>query len=286
MQVRIDDSTVEYLSTLGVGETSADVSSVENYINLQIKGRDDDIRAYLARVMEELKDPEKRQPKTESKGDQAEDGQPDIDEADYVPEKAGMTVLISGDDDPSAMPNAQRETIMKEIAAFRERSNRRDRTKMWFEEEEKAKNNKNREASPVQTDSKRQTKAAHEAQDEKRARAGSESIPSGPAADRRRTGRDYHQLSRFRTEKEREDDEDVADEELERRRQERKRKELEDTFIDVYPYKMNIALTENRKNGNGSKERNCVWQRKTEKINGTEMKIVPLSTKRPCLPVS
>ena len=202
---------------------------------LTAKGRDDDIRAYLARVMEELKDPEKRNPKTESKGDQAEDGQPDIDEADYVPDKPGMTVLISGDDDPSVMPNAQREVILKEISAFRERSNRRDRNKMWVEEEEKAKNNKNRDASPVQTDSKRQTKASQDGQDEKRTRAGSESIPSGPAADRRRTGRDHHQLTRFRTEKDREDDEDVPDEELERRRQERNRKDLEDTFIDVSP---------------------------------------------------
>ena len=184
--------------------------------------------------MEELKDPEKRQPKQESKGDQAEDGQPDIDEADYVPEKAGMTVLISGDDDPSVMPNAQREVILKEIAAFRERSNRRDKNKMWFEEEEKAKSNKDRDASPIQGDSKRQTKASQDAQDEKRARAGSDSIPSGPAADRRRPAREYHQPVRFRTDKDREEDEDIPDEELERRRQERKARDLETTFIGVY----------------------------------------------------
>jgi hypothetical protein len=210
------------------------VSPSRCVIDLRIKGRDDDIRAYLARVMEELKDSEKRQPKQESKGDQAEDGQPDIDEADYVPEKAGMTVLISGDDDPSVMPNAQREIILKEIAAFRERSNRRDRNKMWFEEEEKAKSNKDRDVSPIQGEPKRQTKASQDAQDDKRPGAGSESIPSGPAADRRRSGREYHQPVRFRTDTDKEDDEDVPDEELEDRRQLRKRRELMTTFSDVY----------------------------------------------------
>src|SRR5271155_185537 len=152
-----------------------------------------------------------------------------------------MTVLISGDDDPSVMPNAQREIILKEIAAFRERSNRRDRNKMWFEEEEKAKSNKDRDTSPIQGESKRPTKTSQDAVDKKRPRAGSESIPSGPAADRRRPGREYHQPVRFRTDKDREEDEDVPDEELESRRQERKSRELEATFIDVYPLPQSIC---------------------------------------------
>src|ERR1700685_1839198 len=105
---------------------------------------------------------------------------------------------------------------------------------MWFEEEEKAKGNKDRDASPIQGDSKRQTKASQDAQDEKRARAGSDSIPSGPAADRRRPAREYHQPVRFRTDKDREEDEDIPDEELELRRQERKTRDLETTFIAVY----------------------------------------------------
>ena len=249
-------------------------------MNLQTKERDIDIKAYLARVKEELKDPEKRNPKTESQKDQAEEGPPDIDEADYVPTKANMTVLISGDDDPSAMPNVQRETILKEIAAFRERSNRRDRSKMWFEEEEKARSNKERDTSPAQAESKREVKTSQDGPDEKKGRAMSESIPSGPAADRRRGGREYHQQVRFRTDKNREDDEDVPDEELERRRQERKRRDLDSAFNDVYHFDW-LDADNNRNNENGPRERNYVLQLKNEKINGIAMTKVHPSTKIP-----
>ena len=191
--------------------------------------------------MEELKDPVKRQPKSASKQEnKAEDGAPDIDEADYVPASTngGMTVLVSGgEEDSSTIPTAQREIILKEIAAFRERSNRRERNKTWFEEEEDKTRNE-RDQSPMQTDSRRQNRS-HDIHDDRRgARPATvtESIPSGPAADRRRGGRDYHQPVRFRSgtdRYDRDDEEDIPDDQIERRRQERKQRELEATFIDV-----------------------------------------------------
>lgn len=198
-----------------------------------------DIRAYLARVMEELKDPSKRQIASESKQEnKQEDGTLDIDEADYVPasKNAGMTILVGGDDDSSTIPNAQREIILKEIAAFRERSNRRERNKTWYEEEEKAVNEPDN--SPLPTDSRRQNKA-HDANDDRRgAKFGlaPENIPSGPAADRRRGGRDYHQSVKFKSSTDRydrDDDEDIPDEQIERRRLDRKRRDLDVTFVDV-----------------------------------------------------
>lgn len=189
--------------------------------------------------MEELKDPDKRQTTADSKQEnKAEDGTLDIDEADYVPasKNAGMTVLVGGDEDSSTIPNAQREIILKEIAAFRERSNRRERNKTWYEEEEKAVNE--RDNSPMPSDSRRPNRSHDTYEDRRGARPASvqESIPSGPAADRRRGGRDYHQSVKFRSGTDRydkDDDDDVPDDELERRRLERKRRDLDATYVDV-----------------------------------------------------
>jgi hypothetical protein len=225
---------------LGTGQASTDAVQLLSICKLTIQERDLDVRAYLARVMEELKDPVKRQTKSASKQEsKTEDGAPDIDEADYVPASTngGMTVLVSGgDEDSSTIPTAQREIILKEIAAFRERSNRRERNKTWFEEEDKTRNE--RDQSPMQADSRRQNRS-HEIHDDRRgARPASvvESIPSGPAADRRRGGRDYHQPVRFRSSTDRydrDDDEEIPDDQIEYRRQERKQRELEMAFVDV-----------------------------------------------------
>ena len=225
---------------MGTGQASTDAVQSLPIFKLTIQERDLDVRAYLARVVEELKDPVKRQTKSASiKEKRTDDGALDIDEADYVPASTtgGMTVLVSGgDEDSSTMPTAQREIILKEIAAFRERSNRRERNKTWFEEEDKTRNE--RDQSPMQTDPRRQNRS-HDIQDDRRgAKLASaiESIPSGPAADRRRGGRDHHQPVRFRSSTDRydrDDEEGIPDDQIERHRQERKQRELEAAFVDV-----------------------------------------------------
>jgi RNA-binding protein 25 len=201
------------------------------------KERDLDVRAYLARVVEELKDPIKRQMKPESKPEtKMEEGEPDIDEADYVPASTngGMKVLVSSaDEDSSSIPTAQREIILKEIAAFRERSNRRERNKTWFEEEDKSRHD--RDQSPLRTDSRRQKDTSDDRRGP-RSIEPQENIPLGPAADRRRATREYHQSMRFRASSDRydrDDDEDIPDDELERRRQDKKKRELEAKFVEV-----------------------------------------------------
>jgi hypothetical protein len=178
-----------------------------------------------------LKDPVKRQTKSDAEQkEQRDENGLGIDEADYVPEKDGIT---AGEENGNAIPMAQREIILKEITAFRERSNRRERNKAWLEEEvEKA--TEERDRSPAQTE----RRSKPESNDDRRGgRSLSESIPSGPAADRRRGTRDYHQSVRFNSSTDRydrEEDDDIADEELERRRVERKRWDIEQAFSDVY----------------------------------------------------
>lgn len=188
--------------------------------------------------MEELKDPSKRQiqSKTQNQQDTATKTL-DVDEADYEPaDKSGMTVLVGGEEDSGSMPLAQREIILKEIAAFRDRSNRRERNKTWIEEEEKARIE--RDNSPMQSEPRRRDRNTENNEEKRAAKSGSaqDSIPSGPAADRRKA-RDYNQSVKFRSSSDRYDrdeDDDIPDDELERRRLERKRRDIETNFVDVW----------------------------------------------------
>lgn len=188
-------------------------------------------------MVEELKDPSKRQiqSKTQNELDTVTKTL-DVDEADYEPtQNGGMTVLVGGEEDSGTMPMAQREVILKEIAAFRDRSNRRERNKTWIEEEEKGRNE--RDNSPMQSEPRRRDRNT-ENEEKRAAKAGSaqDNIPSGPAADRRKA-RDYHQSVKFRSSSdryERDEDDDMPDDELERRRLERKRRDLETNFVDVW----------------------------------------------------
>jgi RNA-binding protein 25 len=188
-------------------------------------------------VVEELKDPSKRQIQSKPQNElDTVTKTLDVDEADYEPtQNGGMTVLVGGEEDSGTMPMAQREVILKEIAAFRDRSNRRERNKTWIEEEEKGRNE--RDNSPMQSEPRRRDRNT-ENEEKRAAKAGSaqDNIPSGPAADRRKA-RDYHQSVKFRSSSdryERDEDDDMPDDELERRRLERKRRDLETNFVDVW----------------------------------------------------
>ena len=146
-----------------------------------------------------------------------------------------MKLLVGGEEDATGMPIAQREIILKEIAAFRERSTRRERSKIWFEEEEKPTHD--REVSPHHGETRRQTKSQDALEDRRGIKSATDSIPSGPAADRRR-GRDFQQTVSFRSSTDRydrEEEDDIPDEEFERRRLDRKRRDLEAAFVDVCP---------------------------------------------------
>jgi hypothetical protein len=202
-------------------------------------------------VAEELKDPAKRQPKAVTKEESKSDDKGiDVDEEDYVP------ASNSGTGSSEAFPSAQREQILKEIAAFRERSNKRERNKTWYEEEDKIPNGRDR--SPSQADRRRREKS--EDRTDKKGSRTQETIPSGPAADRRRP-REYHQGVKFRAGSDRYDrdeDDDIPDDELERRRLDRKRRDLEAAFIDVML--LGVLLLIPRKKEDGYPAKKCAVQ--------------------------
>lgn len=191
--------------------------------------------------MEELKDPAKRRTKTEPKKEaKTEDTSLDIDESDYVPAFANGATKIAvsgGDGEGNAAALAQREIILKEIAAFRERSNKRERNKTWYDEEDYKGNSEGFSAGQNDTRRPARTQDNQDGRQPLKATPARDNIPSGPAADRRRGARDYHQSVKFRSEADRYDrdeDDDIPDEELEKRRLERKRRDLENNYIEVY----------------------------------------------------
>jgi len=192
--------------------------------------------------MEELKDPIKRQITADQKTEvKSEDKLDDIDEADYTGNADTVLSTTGGvEEDATGMPTADREVILKEISAFRERSNRREKwNKSWFEEEEKQKSN-------VNGNEREKTPDVRRLKDHERRASREESIPSGPAAERRRGGRDFHHGVKFRSGSDRYDvdeDEDIPDEEIERRLQDKKRRELAAAFADVLlPHLCTISL--------------------------------------------
>jgi hypothetical protein len=228
-------------------------------VNNGAQNQDLDVRSYLSRVMEELADPAKRQIKAVSKQEaKLEEKDLVVDEADYVPASNAESSLMDGVDSDSVL-TPQREIILKEIAAFRERSNNRERNKSWYEEDGRGeKGQSGRDGSPMQTDHRRSEKP-QERDDKRMTKAAQdlETIPSGPAADRRRA-RDYHQSVKFRSGSDRYDrdeDEDVPDGELERRRLERKRRDLEAAFIDVNS--LSPCFLTVRERGSGCPVRKC-----------------------------
>jgi hypothetical protein len=217
-------------------------------------------------VTEELKDPSKRTSRSKEKDSSAAEAERAlIDESDYVPAKQNMTVLVGGGEDESAnIDLKQREVILKEIAAFRDRSNRRERNKTWFEELEKDKEKERerdegrRDGTPDRREDRRRRGASPG--------GGEGGIPSGPAAERRRGYVKFRpEMDRY----EREDDDNVPDEELENRRLARKTRDLEQLFIEVnIPFLNSLFLWMNANysaSENGCHARNCEHQPSREK---------------------
>jgi hypothetical protein len=148
-----------------------------------------------------------------------------------------VTIPISAEDELADIPAEMREHVAKEIAAFRERSNRRDIERLKREEEiehmERARNasslRMNRLASPPPTAPSGPA-------------AGANGVPLGPRAGPKagygvQIPKDYQKGVTFVNGNgvgiDRDDeDTDASDEELERRRQEKKNAEMEKQFLD------------------------------------------------------
>jgi len=191
-----------------------------------------------------LKNPEERKPKEEEKGKEAPQPSegPNIDEEDYVP-NGGKTVLVGGDDDSnSTIPTAQRETILKEIASFRERSNRRERKIDLVDLEKWEGGGKGRSESPAARQGSSEPPRRQQQQNDSRkpsaTSGGGTAIPSGPAAERR-SRRDYIKFRSGSDHYDLEEEENIPDDQIERRRLETKHRRLKAEFYEV----LNTTLT-------------------------------------------
>ncbi|KAF8464018.1 hypothetical protein BDZ91DRAFT_730569 [Kalaharituber pfeilii] len=213
-------------------------------------------RAEVKAILLEYGDPTKRAARSAepASSTDAAEGTPDnaanaAKKDDNGPQPEIVTIPLSTDDELSDIPADMREMVAKEIAAFRERSNRRDMERLKREEEvermERERNNGVRVSRLASPPTSAPTGPS----------GGANSIPIGPSrlrdapasaptAPRMAHGgvqiqRDYQKgvtfvngstANSYWTKEEEESD--ASDEELERRRKEKKARELESAFLD------------------------------------------------------
>ncbi|PYI13412.1 hypothetical protein BO86DRAFT_353074 [Aspergillus japonicus CBS 114.51] len=238
--VVVDESSLKYLEQYESGKGEQDPAEREARIGAA--------RSALAAVLSDLCHPIAPTQKEDAsaidrEGDTAmkdSEGQNDGTSAEVV------TIPITVEDELSDIPPEMRETVAKEIAAFRERSNRRDIERLKREEEiesmERARNSGsriNRLASPPLSAPSGPAAGANGVPLGPRDRG----VPSGPKAFGVQVPKDYQKGVSFvnggningatTVYIDREDeDSDASDEELERRRQEKKESEREKQFLD------------------------------------------------------
>ena len=245
-QILVDDNTLNYLEQYEASKGNQDPA--------QTQMRLDSARSALAAVLSDLAHP--------SVPIQKDDLSSAIDrDADFAMTDGGVqvdgagaevvTIPITVDDELSDIPAEMRETVAKEIAAFRDRSNRRDLERLRREEEvesmERARNatgpRPSRLASPPASAPSGPAGGANGIPIGSRDRGGVPNAPAGPKAFGQQIPRDYQKGVSFVNGTgingasagwiDREDeDSDASDEELERRRREKKEAELEKHYLD------------------------------------------------------
>lgn len=230
-QILADDGTMDYLEEYR--------ASKDDYDPIQAQLRENAAKSRLSSILGELENP--TAPSQQSDPSKVEVNGISVGmNGDLNGEGAIVTIALTMDDELADIPVEMRETVAKEIAAFRERSNRRDLERLKKEEEIEAMERQrnapkpNRLASPPRS-----------------APSGPNgNVPSGP---RDRTivnapsgpkgyqtvqmPRDYQKGVSFvngtKDWIDREDeDSDASDEELERRREAKKEAEREKQYLD------------------------------------------------------
>lgn len=240
--VVVDDSSLSYLEQYENSRGEQDPA--------ERQARLDAARSKLANVLSELFHPTSPTRKEDSsaidrEGDTA---MKDAEGADGTSAEV-VTIPITVEDELSDIPPEMRETVAKEIAAFRERSNRRDIERLKREEEiesmERARNagsRLNRLASPPPSAPSGPAAGANGVPLGPRDR-GMPNAPSGPKGFGVQIPKDYQKGVSFVNGgaingatviyNDRDDeDTDASDEELERRRQEKREAEMEKQFLD------------------------------------------------------
>lgn len=223
----VDESSLKYLEQYHA--TKGDQDEAER------QSRIETARKNLASVLHDLAHPTVPSQKEDASAVDRE-GDTAMQDADAKKEGEAaeiVTIPIAAEDELSDIPPEMRESVAKEIAAFRERSNRRDMERLKREEEiesmERARDAPiNRLASPPPTAPSGPA-------------AGANGVPLGPRAGAKGVGvqipKDYQKgvsfVNGYGIAIDQEDeDTDASDEELERRRQEKRAAELEKQYLD------------------------------------------------------
>ncbi|QSS62651.1 U1 snRNP-associated protein Usp107 [Histoplasma capsulatum] len=235
--VVFDDSSLKYLEQFE-STTQRDPEAEQ--------ARLDGAKTALAKVLSELTNPPA--PAKPDDTSNAVDGEGDTPMKDVDGQKDGnpaeiVTIPINVEDELSDIPAEMRETVAKEIAAFRERSNRRDLERLKREEEleslERARASAprpNRLASPPPTAPSGPAGGANGIPLGPRDK-GVPKAPSAPKGFGHQIPRDYQKGVLFVNGSgingaNEDEDTDASDEELERRRKEKKAVEAEKQYLD------------------------------------------------------
>ena len=235
----MDETTIKYLEQFKESRTDRDPEEVE--------ARFDEARGVLNRVLSRLFHPETA-PQKEDISSLDREGDTEMRDGETAKDGEVVTIPITAEDELADIPPEMRENVAKEIAAFRERSNRRDIERLKREEEiesmERARNagsRHNRLASPPASAPSGPAGGANGIPLGPRER-GVPNAPVGPKAFGVQIPKDYQKGVSFvnggsmngpQTWINREDeDSDASDEELERRRQAKIEAEEEANFAD------------------------------------------------------
>ena len=243
LQVFVDDNSLNYLEQYQASR--GDQDPIQGQLRL------DAAKSALASVLADLANPTIPIQNQDLSGVDR-DGDASMPNGDKEPDAEVVTIPLTVDDELSDIPAEMRETVAKEIAAFRDRSNRRDMERLKREEEiealERQRNvgqpRPNRLASPPPTAPSGPGGGANGIPLGPKERG----VPNAPAGPKGYTGsqipRDYQKGVAFVNGSgvngaasagwiNREDeDSDASDEELERRRKENKEAELEKLYLD------------------------------------------------------
>ena len=129
-QVSVDDSTYNYLEKWE--SSRADTDPIQRQLRM------DAAKSSLASILLELENPSAPMQTTEQLSKIDQDGDTAMQNGDENPDAEVVTIPLSADDELSDIPAEMRETVAKEIQAFRDRSTRRDLERLRKEEEAEA----------------------------------------------------------------------------------------------------------------------------------------------------
>lgn len=225
-----DDNTKSYLQKWEDSQGGLDESLTEMRV--------DQAKSALEAVLNDLTHPTATIQKDDLSGIDR-DGDTAMGEGANGDSAEVITIPINMEDELSDIPAEMRETVAKEIQAFRDRSNRRDLERLRKEEEmeamERNRGSRNRLASPplsAPTGPGGANGIPLGPRDKPVPNA-----PAGPKAFGQQIPRDYQKGVSFvngnaAVMNPEDDDTDASDEELERRRKEKKNSELEKQYLD------------------------------------------------------